>query len=285
MPGLRGALSHHPHPRPAGAGSSAASPAPGSRLPAAPAAPALWLGLGREAGGRRGRVAGAAAALSPCPGLRAGAAAGDPPLPIELGRGPGAEARLCPRELGVLSGGDRGVAMEPLRSSGGARAECSAAPGDAARNASRIKVEPNVRRSPVLGNGGARLRPPPRGGGQGGSAGGGAGARSAPSGCRGCPRCGEAAVPGEGLLQPGRGLRASGGHRPPPRGLHFKIRDYRDHEQSGLRAECGCSAAPLLPLAHLSSPRINADGNKIWTFWKRFSFILCACHSDMALML
>lgn len=98
--------------------------------------------------------------LSPCPGLRARAAASEPPLPRELGRGPGAEVRLCPREPGVLSGGDRGVAMEPLPSSGGTRAECSAAPGGAALNASPVKVQPNVRRSPVLGNEGARLRSP-----------------------------------------------------------------------------------------------------------------------------
>lgn len=181
LPGLRGALSHHPHPRPAGAGSSAASPAPGSRLPAAPAARALWLGWE----GRREAVGAASlgpgATLPSCPGLRAGAAAGDPRLPVEPGRGPGAEARLCPREAGVLPGSDRGVAMEPPPAAEGRGERVRLLPAGAAPIESRIKVQPNVRCSPVLGDGGTGLRPPPRRGGQGGFAGGEAGGRSAPS--------------------------------------------------------------------------------------------------------
>lgn len=225
LPGLRGALSHHPHPRPAGAGSSAASPAPGSRLPAAPAARALWLGWE----GRREAVGAASlgpgATLPSCPGLRAGAVAGDPRLPVEPGRGPGAEARLCPREAGVLPGSDRGVAMEPPPAAEGRGERVRLLPAGAAPIESRIKFSRTCGARPCWGTGAQGCDLPRDEGARGASRVARPGVGPRPRRCRGSPRGWEAAVPGEGLLRPGRGLRASGGRRSLPRGRHFKIRD------------------------------------------------------------
>lgn len=152
MPGLRGALSHHP--RPAGAGSSAASPAPGSRLPAAPAAPALWLGLGGEAGGRRGRVAGAGGRAVPLTRAQSGGGGWRSPAVHRAGEGAGGGGEAVPAGArGALGRRPRcgdGAAPQQRRDAGRVFG-CS--PGSA-RNASQIKVQPKVRRSPVLGNGG-----------------------------------------------------------------------------------------------------------------------------------
>lgn len=260
-------------------------PRAGIPPPGSAGCPHALPGLGREAGGRRGRVAEAGSCAAPLPRAQSGDGGWRSAAVHRAGEGAGGGGKAEP-------GGARGAPVRRPRCGNGAAPQPprDAGAGPAARGgcgAKRLGNESSAERAapPVLemaGGDSAETSHARRG--RGSSAGGGAGVGPRPRRCRGCPRCREGAVPaGTSSGRAGGSARRAAPSPSPGAALTGSVIEGSANSLgSGL---CACSAAPLLPLPHLSFPQINSDGNKIWTFWKRFSFILCVWHSDTALML